>query len=69
MLLFLKQVERIEVFTQHGDSPSSPPELDFSVGLTEECARVLRQRREEFLSDITTLDKGCPRKEVRLCRM
>ena len=66
ILLFLKRLERIEVFTQHDDSPS-PPVLEFSVGLTEECVQAARQQREKFLSDITTRDKGCPRNEVRLC--
>ena len=64
LLLFLKSIERIEVFSHDGDLQSTPPVLDFSVGLSEECVEAVRLSRAEFLSAITTQDKACPKKEV-----
>ena len=65
LLLFLKRIERLEVFSHDGDLQSSAPVLDFSVGLSAECLESVRHGRDEFLSAITTPDKTCPRKEVR----
>ena len=65
LLLFLKRIERLEVFSHDGDLQSSAPVLDFSVGLSAECLETVRHDRDEFLSAITTPDKACPRKEVQ----
>ena len=37
LLLFLKRIERLEVFSLDDDLQSSLPVLDFSVGLSQEC--------------------------------
>ena len=64
LLLFLKRVERLEVYSDDGDGQSSPPMLEFSVGVNEECVEAVQLDRDHFLSAITTQDKTCPRKEV-----
>ena len=64
LLLFLNRIEGLEVFSHDGDLQSSPPVLEFSVGLSAECVEAVRHDRAKFLSAITTRDKACPRKEV-----
>ena len=64
VLLFLNRLERIEVYSHDGALEFSPPVLEFSVGLSEDCVEAVRLSRTKFLSAITTQDKVCPRKEV-----
>ncbi|XP_070206302.1 sacsin-like [Littorina saxatilis] len=64
MLLFLKRLEKVEVFSADGESQSPAPTLDFSVELSGGCVAAVRASREKFLSGITTRDKLCPQQEV-----
>ncbi|XP_070206314.1 sacsin-like [Littorina saxatilis] len=64
MLLFLKRLERVEVFSAHSESQSPAPTLDFSVELSGGCVAAVRASREKFLSGITTRDRLCPQQEV-----
>ena len=64
LLLFLKRIERLEVYSDDGNGQSSPPMLEFSVGVKGEYVEAVRLGRDNFLSAITTQDKTCPRKEV-----
>ncbi|KAL8584754.1 hypothetical protein ACOMHN_035673 [Nucella lapillus] len=63
MLLFLKRLERIEIYACDLDPPTSDPVFEFSVGLEEGCVDEVRRSREAFIAGITTPNKTCPARQ------
>ncbi|KAK7488211.1 hypothetical protein BaRGS_00020518 [Batillaria attramentaria] len=61
--LFLKKIERVEVYSCLGHSPRGTSR-DFSVSLTEDCLPSARETRHSFTSAITTQDRTCPKRSV-----
>ncbi|KAK7488212.1 hypothetical protein BaRGS_00020519, partial [Batillaria attramentaria] len=61
--LFLKRMEKIEVYSGHGESHTNPT-LDFSASLTDDCLQAVQKERKRFIAGITTADKLCPTKQV-----